>query len=221
MRARGLILTALVALALAGTAASAHAAPANIIGGVAGPDPNLFSAPSYNHDAGTTATMTWTAGGSHNVTGSATGPDGKPIFESDTIGSGATAVRGTQYLPLGTYPFICTIHFGMNSTLNVNAGTPLPRPSVAVKLASKGLDRVVKKGKANVKVTLGGTEPATVTLKLGKLTLGTKDTTQSGTLVIPISKAGKTALSRKSKASLSIEAAVAFGSPTKATGKLS
>jgi len=221
MRARGLILTALVALALAGTAASAHAAPANIIGGVAGPDPNLFSAPSYNHDAGTTATMTWTAGGSHNVTGSATGPDGKPIFESDTIGSGATAVRGTQYLPLGTYPFICTIHFGMNSTLNVNAGTPLPRPSVAVKLASKGLDRVVKKGKANVKVTLGGTEPATVTLKLGKLTLGTKNTTQSGTLVIPISKAGKTALSRKSKASLSIEAAVAFGSPTKATGKLS
>ncbi len=165
--------------------------------------------------------MTWTAGGPHNVTGSATGPDGKPIFESDTIGSGATAVRGTQYLPLGSYPFICTIHFGMNSTLKVNAGTPLPRPTITSKLASKGIAKVAKKGKVNVKVTLAGTETGTVTVKLGKLTLGTKDINASGTLVIPVSQAGKTALSKKSKASLTIESVVAFGSPSKATGKLS
>ena len=108
----------------------------------------------------------------------------------------------------------------MNSTLNVNAGAPLPRPTIAVKLASKGLDKVAKKGKINVKVTLTGTEVATVTLKLGKLTLGTKDTSNSGTLAIPVSKAGKTALGRKSKANVAIDAAVAFGSPVRATGKL-
>jgi len=221
MRARGAILTVLVALALAGTAASAHAAPANIIGGVAGPDPNLFSAPSYNHDAGTIATLTWAAGGSHDVAATATGPDGKPILDSDTIGSGATAVRGSQYLPLGTYPFICTIHFGMNSSLNVNAGAPLPRPTVAVKLASKGLDKVVKKGKANVQVTLTGSEPAAITLKLGKKVLGSKTAARGGTLVVPINAAGKKALGKKSKASLTIEATVDFGSPAKATGKLS
>ena len=220
MRARASIVSVIAVAAVAATASSAHAAPANIIGGVAGPDPNLFSAPSYNHDAGTTATLTWAAGGSHDVAGSANGPDGKPILDSDTIGSGQTQVRGSQYLPIGTYPFICTIHFGMNSSLNVNAGTPLARPTIAAKLASKSLDKVTKKGKINVKVTLTGTEVATVTLKLGKLTLGTKDTTKSGTLVVPVSKAGKTALGKKSKATIAIDAAVAFGSPVKATGKL-
>ena len=41
-----------------------------------------------------------------------------------------------------------------------------------------------------------------MTLKLGKLTLGTRDTSKSGTLAIPVSKAGKTALGRKSKATV-------------------
>ena len=38
--------------------------------------------------------------------------------------------------------------------------------------------------------------------------------------MIPISKAGKTALGKKSKATHAIDGGVAFGSPVKATGKL-
>ena len=226
MRARAsiaaFIATVIAAVALA-TASSAHAVPANIIAGAPSPpapDANVFNPTTYTHDAGTIANMTWAAGGSHNVTGTVSGADGKPIMSSDTIGSGVTAVKGSQYLPIGSYPFICTIHFGMNGTLNVNAGTPLPRPAIAVKLASKGIDKVAKKGKVNVKVTLTGAEPATVTLKLGKLPLGTRDTNKSGTLAIPISNAGKTAIGRKSKATITIDATVPFGSPVKATGKL-
>ncbi len=204
-------------------ASSAHAAPANIIAGAPSPpapDANVFNPPSYTHDAGTIATMTWVAGGSHNVTGSANGPDGKPIMTSETIPSGATPVKGSQYLPIGSYPFVCTVHLGMNGTLVVNAGTPLPRPAIAVKLASKSVEKVAKKGKVNVAVTLTGTEAATVTLMLGKTPLGTRDTNTSGTLAIPISDAGKTAIGRKSKATITIEAKVPFGSPATATGKL-
>lgn len=223
MRARSSILAALVVLALAGTASSAHAAPASIVGGVASPpapDPNVFSSPTYLHDAGTVATLTWVAGGSHNATATAPGPDGGPLFVSDTIGSGSAQVQGTQYLPVAAYPFTCTIHPGMNAQLNVNAGTPQPRPTIALKLNSKKLAKVASKGKVSVKVTLTGGQEATVSVKLGKKLLGTKTTTKSGTLVVPLSAKGKKALEGKKKASLKVEGTVAFGSPAKATGKL-
>jgi plastocyanin len=194
--------------------------PANVIAGVGGPDPNLFSLASYNHDAGTVASMTWAAGGSHNVTASAKGPDGNSLFRSATIGSGSTSVSGTQYLAIGAYPFVCTIHAGMSSSLNVNTGTPLARPTVAVKLASKGLAKVVAKAKASVKVTLTGGQTATVTLKLGKKSLGSKTTAKSGTLAVPLTAKGRKALEGKTKAKLKVEASVDFGSPAKASGTL-
>ena len=221
MRARASIVTVIAAAAaIAASASSAYAAPANIIAGAGGADPNLFSAAAYTHDAGTVATMTWVAGGAHNVTGTANGPDNRPILDSQTISSGSTPVPGSQYLPIGTYPFVCTIHFGMNSTLNVNVGTPQPRPTVAAKLVSKKLAKVAKKGKAVVKVTLTGTEPATVALKLGKRTLGSNDTTKSGKVAIRISKQGKNVLKKKKKVKLSVAATVAFGSPATSKGKL-
>jgi plastocyanin len=199
-------------------APAAVAAPANIIGGVGSND--VFSAASYDHEAGTVATLTWAAGGSHNVTAGATGPDGKPLFSSDTIASGSTAVRGTQYLPPNSYPFSCTIHFGMNSTLNVNTGTPLPRPTVAVKLTSTKLAKVVAKKKVATKVTLTGGEAARVAVKLGKRTLGSGTTSESGGLAVKLGGKGVKALEGKKKAKLTLEASVDFGSPAKASGTL-
>ncbi|HEX2360009.1 MAG TPA: hypothetical protein VHH72_09360 [Solirubrobacterales bacterium] len=220
MRRRAALLAAGAAGAAAMLAAAptAVAAPATIIGGTAAGD--FFSAPSYAHEAGTTATLTWAGGGSHNATAGAAGPDGKPLFRSDTIPSGTTPVRGTQYLPLGSYPFSCTIHLGMNSTLDVNSGTPQPRPTVAVKLTSTKLAKVVAKRKVATKVTLTGTEAATVTVRLGKKQLGTATTAKSGGLPVKLSAKNAAALGAKRKAKLKLEASVDFGSPAKASGTL-
>lgn len=213
MRIRGPILAALLALALA--APAAQAAPAGIIAGSAGPDANLFSAPAFAHDAGTVATMTWVAGGSHNVTAGSPGPDGKPLFRSDTISSGSAPVQGTQYVPQGSYAFVCTIHAGMSSTLNVNAGAPLPRPTVSLKAKGAKLAKVAKKGKLIVKVTLSGGQAATVNVKLGKRKIGSADTAKSGKLAVKLSGKGVKALKRKRKAKLKLDASVDFGSPAK------
>ena len=129
-------------------------------------------------------------------------------------------MQGTQYLPLGAYPFSCTIHFGMNSTLNVNTGTPLARPTVAVKLTSTKLAKVVAKKKVATKVTLTGGEAATVAVKLGKRTLGTGTTSKSGGLPVKLSAKGVKALEDKRKATLTLAASVDFGSPATSKGKL-
>lgn len=213
-RLAGLVAGGAALLALA--APAAQAAPANVQAGVAGPDPNLFSAAAFAHDAGAVATMTWVAGGSHNVTAGTTGPDGKPLFRSPTVGSGATAVQGTQYVPQGVYAFSCTIHPGMNSALNVNAGAPQPRPKVALKAKGQKLAKVVKKRKLIVTMSLSGGQRATVTVKLGKRAIGRAGTAKSGKLAVKLSGKGVKTLKRKRKAKLKLDASVDFGSPAKA-----
>jgi plastocyanin len=66
----------------------------------------------------------------HNVVARMNGPDGKPLFESDTIGGGQSAfVNGSQYLKTGTYDFYCTLHGNMTGTLTVTSeGTPATPP---------------------------------------------------------------------------------------------
>jgi plastocyanin len=66
----------------------------------------------------------------HNVTATANGSDGKPLFASADIAVRQTArVDGTQYLATGSYQFDCTIHPYMKGTLVVtSAGSPVPRP---------------------------------------------------------------------------------------------
>ena len=55
---------------------------------------------------------------------------GERLFSSATIFSGTTPVDGTQSLPPGTYPFICTVHApGMAAELVVReSGAPPPAP---------------------------------------------------------------------------------------------
>jgi plastocyanin len=199
-------------------APAAIAAPASIQAGVGGMD--VFSAPPYNHEAGTVATLTWVGSGSHNATASATGPDGKPLFRSADIPAGSTQIRGTQYVAPGTYPFTCTIHLGMNSTLDVTSGAPLARPTVTVKLTSTKLAKVVKKKKLAIKVTLQGAEPVTVTAKLGKTKLGTGTTSKSGALTLKLANKAVNTLAKKKKATIKLDAAVDFGLPSSTRGKL-
>jgi plastocyanin len=206
------------ALAAMALPAVASAAPASIDAGVGGAD--VFNAASYAHEAGTIATMVHVGGAMHNATATALGPDGKALFRSADILSGSTPVRGTQYLPAGSYPFVCTIHVGMNSTLDVTTGTPQARPTVAVKLTSTKIAKVVKKGKLAANVTLTGGEPATVTAKLGKTKLATATAAKSGALALKLSKSAVSKLAKKKKATIKLDAAVDFGSPVGASGKI-
>jgi plastocyanin len=64
--------------------------------------------------------------GPHNVTSQDKGPDGKPIFASDTVPNGKEVpVAGAQNLQAGSYSFFCTVHPFMTATLTVTAaGAP-------------------------------------------------------------------------------------------------
>jgi len=201
-------------------APSASAAPANIDAGVGG---DFFGAASYNHDAGTVAFMTWVGGGSHNVVASSKGPDGEALFSSGTISLGSTAVNGTQYAAIGAYPFSCTIHPGMNSSLNVNAGAPLARPDVELAVKTKSLKQALKKAEVKVRATItgGSGEQADIDLKLGKKKIGIGTaTTSTKVLKIALTKKGHSALERKTKATVTATAAIEFGEPDTAKGKL-
>src|SRR5437763_14389802 len=66
--------------------------------------------------------------GNHDVTADAPGPDGKPLFKSETIkGDGSEVeVVGAQQLKHGDYTFHCSIHSFMTATLHVtDNGTPV------------------------------------------------------------------------------------------------
>jgi plastocyanin len=94
----------------------------------------------------------------HDVTSHHTGDDGKPLFASSLVNPASSGpVAGTEYLTTGTYDFFCSIHPGMEATLEVtSAGTPVERPQaegIAVKILSKNLDRVIESGRLKLKVT--------------------------------------------------------------------
>ncbi|HEX8073591.1 MAG TPA: plastocyanin/azurin family copper-binding protein [Thermoleophilaceae bacterium] len=109
----------------------------------------------------------------HDVTATAGGPDGRPLFATPVIGAGATAfVEGSQYLTAGSYAFYCSVHEFMQGTLTVTSdGTPAQRapsgdshaPGVAVRIASRGMRSVVRSGALRVSVTTD--EEATVRLE--------------------------------------------------------
>ena len=40
-------------------------------------------------------------------------------------------------MPAGSYPFTCTLHAGMNSTLVVSGGAPLVKPTATITILSK------------------------------------------------------------------------------------
>jgi plastocyanin len=216
MRRRAALAGAASAALLGLGAAVAWAAPATIDGTGA----NTFNAASYAHDGGTIAQLT-VSGGSHNATAGASGPDGKPLFRSSTIGGGATPVNGTQYLNAGSYAFICTIHPDtMQATLNVT-GTGLARPTVDVAVSSRKLSKVVRKGKLAVKTTTTGSPEVELTALLGRRTIATGTVPGGGTgAALKLRKSGRQALAEKEKATVRVTGSIDFGSPDTAKAKL-
>lgn len=119
--------------------------------------PNEFASPVTTIDQGEKVTLSNADIAGHDVTSSQRGPDDKPLFASDLVAPGDSGpVLGTEYLVTGTYPFVCSVHPGMEATLEVtSAGTPVQRPKapeVQVKVASGDLQRVVRRGKLKLRV---------------------------------------------------------------------
>jgi plastocyanin len=186
---------------------------------------NTFSAPTYTIDQGEVGQLQVT-GSTHNATARQTGPDGQALFRSPTISSGNAGVQGTQYLSAGDYSFFCTIHpTTMQATLHVTGnGAPQARPSAALSVRSKNLAKVAKKGILVAITTNTKVDGASLTAKLGKATIGQVSGLSLAAgqqfSTLKLSKAGKNKLKGKKKASITITAAVPFGSPSSAKAKL-
>ena len=148
----------------------------------------------------------------HDVVATKRGDDGKPLFRSELVSPGSSGpVTGTEYLTTGTYPFFCSIHPGMEATLEVSsAGTPVPRPQpgVTVKVVSRDLQRVVESGKVKLKIR---SSKASLTVgaraKAGKssIALGSKKLKWDGgedTVKLRLSDSARKALRKKNRAKL-------------------
>jgi plastocyanin len=193
---------------------------------VAGDD--FYSAAVFTMDQGDQPVLQNTGVSTHNVTASALGPDGRPLFLTPDIGNGAATLEGTQYLTAGTYAFYCTIHpLTMSGDLQVSGnGAPVARPRIDV-IASKGkIGKVAKKGKLPVKVRgLTASRGIVLKLKLGKKVLGTRKAFdlaagQTRKLSVKLKKSGKSTLAKKRKATVKVTGTVPFGAPDTAKARL-
>jgi plastocyanin len=159
----------------------------------------------------------------HNVTASGQGPDGRPLFLSDTISGGNTNVNGTQYLGPGTYHFFCSIHNGMEANLVISgSGTPVARPSISLKITSSKLAKVRNSGKLKVKVSAQtDAQNIRVSAKKGTKTLTRTSTLSLGagasqTVSLGLTNSGKKALKGLDKATVKATGNVDFGAPASA-----
>lgn len=219
----------IVGLAAAGALlAGALASPARAADLITAGD-DFFGPPTtFTMNQGENPTLQNNGSNPHNVTATQTGPDGKALFRSATIGGGAsTAVNGTQYVTSGSYPFLCTIHgSSMSGTLNVSsAGTPRSRPQITLKLSSRKIAKVAKQGRLGVAITSSArADDGSVTAKLGKATIARASglSLRAGRqfAVLKLGKKAKAKLAKREKATIVLKGTVAFGSPATAKGKL-
>ena len=89
-----------------------------------------FDASTYAMDQGEKVTFKNSdaaSPGPHDVTAMDNGPDGKPLFKSETVANGTqTPVVGAERLKTGDYDFFCSVHPFMTATLKVSdKGTPV------------------------------------------------------------------------------------------------
>jgi plastocyanin len=192
---------------------------------IVGTGGDLFTQPTYTADQGEVVQLQVT-GDTHNATARQPGPDGDALFRSPTISGGFAGVQGTQYLSAGDYTFYCTVHpTTMQATLHVTSnGTPQTRPSAQLSVRSKKLAKVSKKGILVAITTTAKVDGASLVAKLGKSTIGKVDGLSLAAgqqfATVKLSKAGKSKLSKKSKASVSVTATIPFGTPATAKSKL-
>jgi plastocyanin len=169
---------------LAVLAALVLAAPAAADQQITAGPVDTFTTPSPSMAQGERLTFLNNDFPTHTVTADGKGADGKPLFDTGDVGSGASKfVEGSQFLTTGSYPFHCELHTFMKGTLTVtSAGTPVAppedttKPSVTLAFPKQTLSGIVKAEKVNLRVTVN--EPAgttvTVTALVGKKTFTLK-----------------------------------------------
>jgi plastocyanin len=160
----------------------------------------------------------------HNVTSAGRGPDGQPLFVAETIAGGTNApVAGTQYLTAGSYPFVCTLHPGMNGNLEVTgSGTPVPRPGVKLAVLKQKLKQVRKTGKLRIKVTpLAPSTGVSIEVTKGNKAIGSATgvnvTGSAKTIAVKLTKAGRKAIKKGKKVKFAVSAKVPSGKPAKSS----
>jgi plastocyanin len=184
---------------------------------------------SFTIDRGTTATFQNQDPGvsPHDVTAfDSGGAKNLPLFRTAEINGGQTApVTGTASLGAGTYRFFCTVHpTEMTSQLVV---TPSASPTVAVTVLSRKLGPVARSGKLKVKVRgVLASNTVPLTARVGKKKLGSVRVTDlaagaSKTVKLPLSRAGKSFLSRRGSAKVKVTATPPGDPPVSATQRLS
>jgi len=184
---------------------------------------NMFGSSVTTIDQGEKVTFQNADISGHDVTSNQTGDDGAPLFRSALVSPGTSGpVEGTEYLTTGTYDFYCSIHPGMEATLEVtSAGTPVPRPEpegVAIKIVSKSLDRVLESRKLKLKVrsrrgsVIVG---ARATTRKTSIALGSKklkfDTAETRKVSLKLSDAARKALGKRKSATLIATATASHG----------
>jgi len=163
-----------------------------------------------------------TADAPHNVESTQDGPDGRPLFYSRTILSGARAdVRGTQYLQAGRYPFVCSLHAStMTGELVVtDAGVAVKRPSVRLAIPAQRLRTV--SGKRVLRVTASsptGVAGASLQVRLGRAAVGKRarlDLPVGARRTVKVRIPARVArtVKRKRSAAFRAEVSVPFGKP--------
>jgi len=172
--------------------------------------PNSFAQAVTTIDQGEKVTFQNSDIAGHDVVSEKSGDDSKPLFRSEIVAPGSSGpVTGTEYLTTGTYPFFCSIHPGMESTLEVtSAGTPVPRPQtgLTLKVRSADLQKVVDSGKLKLRVR---TPKSTLTVgarakkKNGSIALGSKKVEWDGgegRVVLKLSDSARDALAKRERA---------------------
>ena len=189
--------------------------------------PNEFAAPVTTIDQGEKVTLQNMDIVSHDVVSSKKSDDGKPLFRSELVDPGSSGpVTGTEYLTTGEYPFFCSIHPGMDATLQVSSsGTPVAKPDpprVKVRIASGDLQRVVSDRRLRLRVESTKAEVKLVArFRKTKLGSATVEFAKDGarTVRMRLSKAGRRALSGRSSAKITATATAvdAAGQAAKST----
>lgn len=208
--------------------APASAAPAQI---AASNKCCSFIAPVFEQPRGEVANFVnpLTADAPHNVEATGLGPDGLPLFYSQTIRVGEqSAVAGTQYLGAGVYPFVCSLHREtMRGSLQVtDSATAVKRPSVRLAIPARQLRSAIRKRIFRVTVdSPTGVSRGSLRVRIGGKAVGLPvrlDLPAKGRLQAKVSIPSRTVrtLERKRSVILKAEARVPFGSPAIATREI-
>lgn len=164
------------------------------------------------------------AGAIHNVFSVSRGPDGRDLFYSETILPGNQAtIAGTQYLGTGDYPFVCTIHPGMDGTLTItDSGQAAGRPQIRATVPMQSVRVVSRRGVVKVSVASPtGATGVSLIVRIGKTRAGVTrgialQPGRSRVLSVRLTAQGRKALKGKKRVALEATADVRFGSPSTA-----